>query len=88
MARLDAGEIELRIEPLAIREVIDSALDTLKHGLANHRVELRLPERLPLVPMDGERIKEVLVHLLDNAAKYSPPPRPFWSAAKCPADTW
>ena len=77
MARLDAGEIELRIEPHPIREVIDAAIDASKNLLANHTLEVRLPEDLPPVPMDPARIREVLMQLLDNAVKYSPPGTPI-----------
>jgi two-component system sensor histidine kinase KdpD len=77
MARLDAGEIELEIEPHPIREVVDTAIETSKNALANHSVSVRLPEGLPPVPMDPVRIREVLTHLLDNAVKYSPPGTPI-----------
>jgi len=77
MARLDAGEIVLEIEPHPIREVVEAAIEDSKNALANHRVELRLPESLPLVPMDPVRIREVLTQLLDNAVKYSPPDGPI-----------
>jgi two-component system sensor histidine kinase KdpD len=77
MARLDAGEIELEIAPHAIHEVIDAALEASKNLLANHAVNVRLPESLPLVPMDPARIREVLTQLLDNAVKYSPPGTPI-----------
>ncbi|MGA9057791.1 MAG: ATP-binding protein [Terriglobia bacterium] len=77
MARLDAGEIELEIEPHAILEVIDAGLEASKNVLANHTVDVRLPEGLPTVPMDPARIREVLTQLLDNAAKFSPPGAPI-----------
>jgi len=77
MARLDAGEIELEIEPHPIREVVEAAIEDLKNALANHSVEIRLPEGLPLVPMDPVRIREVLTQLLDNAVKYSPAGSPI-----------
>jgi two-component system sensor histidine kinase KdpD len=77
MARLDAGEIELEIEPHPIREVIDAAIEASKNLLANHTVEIRLPESLPPVSMDPARIREVLTQLLDNAVKYSPPGTPI-----------
>jgi two-component system sensor histidine kinase KdpD len=77
MARLDAGEIELKIEPHPIREVIDAAVEASKSLLANHNLEVRLPESLPPVPMDPARIREVLTQLLDNAVKYSPPGTPI-----------
>ena len=77
MARLDAGEIELEIEPHPIREVVEAAIEDSKNALANHSVEVRLPEGLPLVPMDPVRIREVLTQLLDNAVKYSPAGSPI-----------
>jgi len=77
MARLDAGEIELKIEPHPIREVIDAAIEASKNLLASHTLEVRLPENLPPVPMDPARIREVLMQLLDNAVKYSPPGTPI-----------
>jgi two-component system sensor histidine kinase KdpD len=77
MARLDAGEIELNIEPRPMREVVETALQASRNALANRSVELRLSETLPRVPMDGERIGEVLTQLLDNAAKYSLPGSPI-----------
>jgi two-component system sensor histidine kinase KdpD len=77
MARLDAGEIELEIEPHPIREVVDTAIEASKNALANHSVGVRLPEGLPPVPMDPVRIREVLTQLLDNAVKYSPPGTPI-----------
>jgi len=77
MARLDAGEIELEIEPHPIREVIETAIEASKNALANHSIDVRLPEGLPPVPMDSARIREVLTQLLDNAVKYSPPGAPI-----------
>jgi len=77
MARLDAGDIELKREPTPIAAVIESARDAMKGALAQHPVDVRLATNLPNVPLDFERIKEVLAHFLENAAKYSPPGSPI-----------
>ena len=77
MAKLDAGEIELTQEPCHIREIVDAAVEESKHALASHPIELRVPTDLPPVRVDFSRIKQVLAHLLDNAAKYSPPGSPI-----------
>jgi two-component system sensor histidine kinase KdpD len=77
MARLDAGEFELNKQSTPIDKVIEAAREAMKVCLANHPVEVRLPQQLPSVPMDFERIKEVLAHLLENAAKYSPAGAPI-----------
>lgn len=71
MAQLDAGKVELQIEPARIRDMVDEALEELKQVLTPHPVEVRIPDDLPPTRMDSARIKEVLVHLLENAAKYS-----------------
>ncbi len=77
MTRLDAGEIELRLEPHPICEAIEAAMEQTKRLLAGHRVEVKVPPDLPPVPVDLVWIKEVLVHLLENAAQYSPPDSPI-----------
>ncbi len=77
MAQLDAGKVELRLEPTRIREVVDEAVEELKQVLTPHPVEVRIPADLAPARMDSGRIKEVLVHLLENAAKYSGPDTPI-----------
>ena len=73
VAQLDSHQLELHVEPRDIREAIEAATDKLRPVLQHHPLKLKIPQSLPLVPMDRERITEVLLHLLDNAAKYSPP---------------
>lgn len=77
MARLDAGDVELRKESTPIRHVIEAALMASKAYLSQHSVDVRVPDQLPPASMDFERIKEVLTHLLENAAKYSSPGSPI-----------
>jgi two-component system, OmpR family, sensor histidine kinase KdpD len=77
MAQLDANKVEFRFEPASIRPAVDEALDELKQLLVQHPVEVRIPDDLPYARMDPPHIKEVLVHLIENAAKYSPPGAPI-----------
>ncbi len=82
MAQLDAQQVELRRETYAVGQVVEVALDESKQALAGHEVKLHLPESLPSVRIDLERIAEVLVQLLENAAKYSPPGTPITISAE------
>jgi two-component system sensor histidine kinase KdpD len=82
MARLDAGEIELERVPTPLGKVIEAAVGAMKAALAHHPVDVRLSDKLPEVPMDFERIKEVIAHLLENATKYSPPDSPIIISAE------
>ena len=77
MAQLDANKVEFRFESVSIRPTIGEALDELKQLLVQHPVEERIPDSLPSARMDSAHIKEVLVHLLENAAKYSPAGAPI-----------
>ena len=82
MAQLDAKEVTLDLGPHQIREAIDAALAEAKQGLGDHPVEVRLPEHLPAALMDVSWIKKVLQHLLENAAKYSPPGSPIFISSE------
>ena len=75
MARLEAGEIQLHLEPVAASTLIDSALQHLKKSLGDRQVELRIEPNLPLVRADLGRTKDILVQLIDNAHLYSPKDR-------------
>jgi two-component system sensor histidine kinase KdpD len=46
-------------------------------ALQRHPVDVKIPDNIPPIKMDVERISEVLVHLLENASKYSPPETPI-----------
>ncbi|HZL68266.1 MAG TPA: ATP-binding protein [Candidatus Limnocylindrales bacterium] len=82
MAQLDAQQVELRRETYTVRRVVEAALEKSKQLLAGREVKLQLPESLPPVRIDLERIAEVLVQLLENAAKYSPPGTPITISAE------
>ena len=71
MAQLDAGQVQLQLEPHQIREAIDDALEESRQAVGGHPVEINLPPVLPPVLMDVDRIREVIAQLLENAGKYS-----------------
>ena len=71
MARLDAGMFKLEKRPHPIGDVVQAALAEARGPIQDHPAELQIPEGLPAVPMDFDQIREVVMHLLENAAKYS-----------------
>lgn len=77
MAQLDAQQIELRRESHSVRQLIDAALDRTRRALSTREVNLQIADDLPQVRIDLERLAEVLVQLLENAAKYSGPGTPI-----------
>jgi len=77
MAQLDANQVELHLAPHRIQEALEAAIEDCSKLLGKHAIEIRLPDDLPPVRMDVIRMKEVFTHLLENAAKYSPPDSPI-----------
>jgi two-component system sensor histidine kinase VicK len=61
MAKLDAGELA--------REVVDAARANLPAGVS---LELAFEDGPPAALGDSEKVKQVLVNLVENAVKYSP----------------
>ena len=82
MADLDAHDIKLDLQPHPIREAVDLALEAVQVQVKSRPVEIRLPETLPMVEMDLERIAKVLQHLIENAAKYSAEGSPIFISAE------
>ena len=82
VAQLDSHQLEFHFEPRHIQDAVDAAIHESRQALQHHDLKTTMPENLPLVRMDVERIKEVLVHLLDNAGKYSPPGSPIHVTAE------
>ena len=73
MARLEAGAVPLDRVWLPLEEIVGSALASTSTLLAGHPLTLALADDLPLLKLDAVLIERVLVNLLENAAKYTPP---------------
>ncbi len=73
MARLQSGNVKLNLQWESLEEVIGSALASCEQQLKNYRVDVRLPDEFPLLQFDTMLIRSVLINLLENAVKYTPP---------------
>ena len=72
LARIEAGELQLRRRWGVVDEIISAALSRAEPMTRNHRVELQVENELPGVRVDERAVSEVVYTLIDNAAKYSP----------------
>jgi PAS domain S-box-containing protein len=75
VSRITRGALVLRRERIALRRIVDAAVETAQPLLDARRHELliELPRRLPLIDADPVRLTQVLSNLLTNAAKYTDP---------------
>jgi len=87
MARIEAGEITLDLEPAAVEEIIQLALANCSASLGSRPVDIRIPPDLPRVRADRERTKEALAQLIDNANLYSAKDQPIFISADATGDT-
>jgi two-component system sensor histidine kinase KdpD len=71
MAKLEAGELELDIEPTKISDIIQASLTHCKAALTCREIIVKVDDSLPPVKADLERIKEAVVQFIDNANLYS-----------------
>jgi two-component system sensor histidine kinase KdpD len=81
MTKLESGTLRLQKEWHPLEEIVGAALGRLEDRLKDRKVTTRLAEDLPLVPLDGMLIEQVLVNLLENALKYSEPGTPILVSA-------
>jgi len=86
MARIESGEVKLNLQWQPLEEVVGAALNATQSMLKQHLVEVHLPRDLPLVRIDALLIERVLVNLLENASKYTPPGSKIMLAAEVVAD--
>lgn len=72
LARIDAGDMRLQLQPASLEDVVAIALKRAEPRTRSHRMEVWIDD-LPLVSIDEHAVSQAIYTLIDNAAKYSPP---------------
>ena len=76
ISRIEAGRLQISPEPVSIRESIQEVLDLAAPLATNRNITLQFSlgaEANPYVMADRQRLKQVLLNLLNNAVKYNRP---------------
>ncbi len=71
-SRLQAGGIELERAPVDLSGLIKRVVQKMKGVSKQHPLKVSLPDDLPAVLADYDKIQQVLVNLIENAIKYTP----------------
>jgi len=72
MTRLGHGALKPRLAAQDVAELIGGARARMNGVLRDHRLRVDLAPDLPLMQADAVLMEQVLVNILDNAAKYAP----------------
>lgn len=82
VARIANGKLELKRERLEVGQLVAAAVDATRAAMEGRRQSLHMHvEDGLIVSGDRRRLVQVLVNLLANATKYSPPDRNIWLTA-------
>ena len=71
MTRIQQGQLVIEKKREVVDEIVAEACERMQHALKGRQLHTELPTDVLLVPMDGQLIIQVLVNLLDNAAKHT-----------------
>ena len=74
MAKIEAGKLTVRLEPVSLAEACEDAMRLLRtrSDAASLTLVMDVPETLPIVQADERALKQVLLNLLTNAVKFTP----------------
>jgi two-component system sensor histidine kinase KdpD len=73
LMRFEAGQVHLRRDWQTIDDLVGTALTRLEVGTGDRRIGVHLPAELPAVYVDAPLVTQVLLNLLENALKHTPP---------------
>ena len=77
VTHLESGSVEVNKELISVEKLITPALERCARLLKGREIKQEVPLGLPPVPADPVLMEQVLVNLLENAARFSPPDTPI-----------
>ena len=72
MSRIEAGALKLQREWNSLTEILDNSMKRLLRISRQHKIEVDVPEDLPLISVDAVLLEQVFINLVGNSLKFSP----------------
>ncbi len=74
LSNIEMGETKLQFREVAVAEVIGEVLKTVASQAAAKKITMgeNLPEDIPPIRADRDRVFQILLNILDNAVKFTP----------------
>ena len=73
LSKIEAGKMDLHLEPVELRGLVDEVVTTVTPLVARNgnRLEVRAGGNLGVIRSDGMKLRQALLNLLSNAAKFT-----------------
>ena len=74
MAKIEAGRVDLSIEPVSVQELMEGLRAIMRPQAARKQIEIQLnfASDLPTLETDAGKLQQILFNFLSNAVKFSP----------------
>jgi two-component system sensor histidine kinase KdpD len=72
MSRIESGVLKPKREWNILPEIVGSVLARMKNLTTDHKLDIHIPENLPMIPVDYVQMEQVFTNLISNSLKYAP----------------
>jgi signal transduction histidine kinase len=74
VSRIESGQLKLDFSAVIIHEIVEEVIQTQRRGIdeKRQRLKIQIPDNLPAVWGDHNRLAQILINLISNANKYTP----------------
>lgn len=73
LTKFQEGKLLVNKQPEAVEEIVGEAVGRAAKYADSHTIDVKIPQEVLFVPMDGKLIEQVLINLVDNAVKHTCP---------------
>jgi signal transduction histidine kinase len=75
VSRLQTGKFQIENQPSHLDKVVESEIEQLQRAAKNHNLtlEYKKPDNFPVLTLDENKIRQVIMNFIDNAIYYTPP---------------